>query len=96
MLPGRGLMASAFVCEHRGFGIPVTDAEWEKLKGICAEFHDNHGWFDVPTPVPGHARQIGLVLFEYGNHKQKNDSTNDDSLTSGWWNCAKFEYVHRK
>ena len=64
-------------------------SEWVRARAL-------HDWFDVPTPVPGHARQIGLVLFEYGNNKQKNDSTHDDSLTSGWWNCAKFEYVHRK
>ena len=91
--PGRGLMVSAFVCESRGFGIPVTAAEWNAVKHIRDEVHAEHDWFDVPTPVAGHPVQIGLVMFAYGCKKVKEDSTNDDSLTSGWWNNAKMAYV---
>ena len=90
--PGSGVMVSAFVSEEkeRGFGIHVSNEEWEKLKPIRDKFKRDHAWFDVPKPVEGHRRQIGLVLFEYGSKHTKQDSTNDNDLTSGWWNCAKF------
>jgi hypothetical protein len=90
---GTGIMASSFVSEDRGLGLPVSDEEWAKVKHIAEEYHRKHNWFNVPEPLAGHRRQIGLVLFEYGSNKTKKDSTQDESLTSGWWNCAKFRYV---
>jgi len=89
--PGRGVMVSAFVCEQRGFGIHVTNEEWLRLLPIYNKFHQQHPWLKVNEPVaPEYDRQIGLVLFDYGSNKPKEDLGGDPALTTGWWNCAKF------
>jgi hypothetical protein len=79
--------------EDRGFGIHVSAAEWEKIKPIYDRYNQAHEWFRVPAAADAEdgRRQIGVCVFEYGGNKTKNDSTNDDALTSGWWNCAKFQ-----
>jgi hypothetical protein len=88
-------MISAVVseAEDRGFGIHVSAAEWEKIKPIYDRYNQAHEWFRVPAAADAEdgRRQIGVCVFEYGGNKTKNDSTNDDALTSGWWNCAKFQ-----
>jgi hypothetical protein len=93
--PGRGIMISAVVseAEDRGYGIHVSAAEWEKIKPIYDRYNQAHEWFRVPAAADAEdgRRQIGVCVFEYGGNKTKNDSTNDDALTSGWWNCAKFQ-----
>jgi len=88
--PGRGIMVSAFVCEKRGFGIHVTKDEWALLEPIFADVVDEHPWFRIPEPSADGDRQIGIVLFDYGSNKPKDDSGEDDDLKTGWWNCAKF------
>jgi hypothetical protein len=89
--PGRGVMVSAFVCEQRGFGIHVSEDEWKRVLPIYNTFHQQHRWLKVSEPVgDGHTRQLGLLLFDYGGNKIKDDNSGDDDLKSGYWNCAKF------
>ena len=89
--PGRGVMVSTFVCEKRGFGIHITNDEWLQVEAIYKQFSEKHKWFKVEEPLtPEHDRQIGLILFDYGNNKPKEDLSEDDALRTGWWNCAKF------
>lgn len=86
-------MISAFVSESedRGFGIHISAEDWTKIEPIRNKYHELHEWFDVPDPDAEGRRQIGICVFEYGGRKTKNDSTNDDALTSGWWTGAKFQ-----
>jgi hypothetical protein len=90
---GKGVMVSAFTSEQtaRGFGIRVSEDEWrDKIKPIYDKYHQQHDWFVLPTPLPGQQQQIGIVMFDYGSRLTKSDASNDDALTSGWWNNAKM------
>lgn len=84
--PGKGVMVSAMIDEERGFGIPVTDEEWQKIQPIVEEFQREHTWFRIEEPVNGQKRKIGLILFDYGGA----NGDRNNALTSGYWTCAKF------
>ena len=87
---GQGIMVSAVVDEERGFGIPVTDEEFERIKPTYEEYRTKYPWFQLPPALEGHKRQIGTVFFKYGKgHRDRNEDNAD--LASGWWNCSKFK-----
>ena len=71
-------MVSASTCERRGFGIHVSNEEWANIEPIYAATRAAHEWFRLCEPLPGHTWQIGMVFFDYGCNKVKNDSTRED------------------
>ena len=82
---GQAIMVSSIIDESRGFGYPVTDEEWQKLKPIYDKFHGQYKWFHVPEPLDGHQRQIGTVYYKFGARSQQHDSSANDPLNTGWW-----------
>ena len=90
--PGKGVMVSAFVSEEadRGFGIHVSQEEWDKVEPIYNKVKEQHPWFNLPDQLPNGNKQIGVALFFHGKAHAL-EGAEDDPTKTGWWNCEKFK-----